>query len=113
LDYVEVLIKDGYNISIVSVVPSCRTEQIKPEAREPLFPPNSGTDQERKYIVETFNKKLKADCERREIVFIDIYEFLVDPEDGFNDRNRAQDGYHYKYIGDLVIEKLNLKRLKE
>ena len=109
LDYVEVLIKDGYNISIVSVVPPCRTEQIKPHARGPVFPLHSGTDAERKYIVETFNQRLKEDCLKRKIVFVDIYKFLVDPNDGYNNRELATDGYHYKYVGDLVVAMLNLK----
>ena len=65
------------------------------------------------YIVETFNKKLKESCSKRNIVFIDIYSYLVDPKDGFNRQDLTDDGYHYRYIGDLVIKKLNLQRIKE
>lgn len=109
LDYVEILIGDGYNISVVSVVPPCRTEQIEPHARGPVFPLHSGTDAERKHIVETLNKRLEEDCLKRKITFVDIYRFLVDPKDGHNNRKLMADGYHYKYVGNLIIAMLDLK----
>lgn len=67
---------------------------------------------ERRYITEVLNSKFKLECEKRKIPFIDIYYLLVDHRDGFNkpDMLRSNDSTHYSYIGDLVLDNLDLDK---
>jgi hypothetical protein len=110
----------GYNIIVVSADPAIRAELIDTEST--MIRHNDATDQDRIYITEAFNSKLKLECSYHGIPFVDIYYWLVDPRDNQSrkdllnlhyipEKARAGilEGMHYKYLGDLVIEKLNLK----
>ncbi len=134
LDYVEKF--KEYRIFVVSVVPTVRTGKwerilesskiklnshsggwlfptridISSEEKEtPIFVVH-GVDVERRYITEILNAKLKLECTKRKIPFIDLYPLLVDV-DGFNNpdllRQNPKDGLHYGYIGDLVLDYLD------
>ena len=59
-------------------------------------------------ITNVFNAKLKYVCAKKQIPFLDIYHLLVDYRDGMNRQDWFVDETHYHYIGDLVIEKMNL-----
>jgi hypothetical protein len=120
LNYVSALRVSGHNIGIVSADPAIRAELIDTEST--MIRHNDATDQDRIYITEAFNSKLKLECSYRDIPFIDIYYWLVDPRDNQSrkdllnlhyipEKARAGilEGMHYRYLGDLVIEKLNLK----
>jgi hypothetical protein len=103
LDYVTSLIERGYDISIVSVVPAQREAF---HGGDPLSDTsgNGGTHIERRYITEMLNIKLRRECFRRGIPYIDIYHYLVDPLDGFNREDMVTDGMHYGYIGHILQE---------
>lgn len=103
LDYVSLLIEQGYDISIVSVVPAQREAF---HGSDPLSDNsgNGGTHIERRYITEMLNSKLRLVCFRRGIPYIDIYHYLVDPLDGFNRADMMKDSMHYAYIGHLLKE---------
>lgn len=103
LDYITALIGQGYDISIVSVVPAQREAF---HSADPISTDigNGGTHIERRYITEMLNIKLRRECFRRVIPYIDIYHYLVDPHDGFNRADMVMDGMHYGYIGHLLKE---------
>jgi hypothetical protein len=103
LDYVTSFIGQGYDISIVSVVPAQREpfHGIDPRSNDPG---NGGTHIQRRYITEMVNSKLRLECFRRGIPYIDIYHYLVDPLDGFNREDMVTDGMHYGYIGHILQE---------
>jgi hypothetical protein len=112
VNYVKGLNELGYNIRIVSVVPpqpnfTCYlydpSYQIKESIKE-----GGNSAEDRIYITKRVNERIKAKCLESGVGFIDIYEYLVDPETGCNIPSMTRDGMHYYYIGDIVIEKLGL-----
>jgi len=106
LDYVDILRKEQNNVWVLSVVPT--QKYGGPTRGDPVFTlPNGdgGGDEDRRYITEVLNSKLKYECFKRNIPFIDIYCGLVG-KDGFNRKEKTRDGMHYKYVGDIVLERI-------
>lgn len=111
LTYISSL-RELYNIWVMTIVPTQRygghtqgdpSLEIKDRGL-------GGDDNDRKYITEYFNEKLKVESEILGIPVIDIYEHLV-AEDGFNRPEIMFDTMHYNYVGDVVLNKI--KEYKE
>jgi len=112
ISYVKKLREQGYNIHIVSVVPP--QPNPSPFHNDPTYEvmnPIRGegiTVADRVYMTDVLNSGLRKACVENDIPFRDIHHFIVDPITRCNIPEMTRDGMHYYYIGDLVVEKLNL-----
>lgn len=106
IGYVIKLRQLEYNIQIVSVVPP--QPNPSPFYNDPTLEiknPVRGkgiTVEDRVYMTETLNRRLKEECDNNEIPFRDVHPYLVDPVTRCNVPEMTRDGMHYYYIGDLI-----------
>jgi hypothetical protein len=118
IDYISDL-RQSYNIKVVSITPTCRINERFQDYTKGIS--TGGTMIDRRYMTEVFNAKLKYESQKRNIPFIDIYDLLVDPRDGFckldwmrpctypeEAMKGEKDLIHYWFIGDKVVEYLGL-----
>jgi len=110
--YVGKLRKQGFNIHILSVVP---TQPVPgPYLRDPTYNikdwiRDGGNNlEDRIYITENFNRILEVKCRENDVPFRNIYHYLVHPTTRCNIPEMTRDGMHYKYIGDFIIDELHL-----
>lgn len=106
--FIQCLQSLGYKICVSSIMPTMRVGC--PWAGDPLQTlehGHGGPDEDRRYITEIFNAKLKHSCWELEIPYLNLYPHLVDPIDGLTRLDMAyseRDPMHYGYIGDIATK---------
>ena len=97
---------EGHNMVVVSVVPP---QRIVGQAMDPAGQPGGGgLNEDRRYITEVLNSKLKYACHEQGVPFLDLYHLQVDTTDGYNRPEllwpRPEETMHYRYMGKEVEE---------
>lgn len=107
-DFIQHLNSLGYKICVSSVMPTMRVGGLwMGDPLQTLEHGHGGSDEDRRYITEVLNAKLKHRCWKLEIPYLNLYPYLVDPIDGLTRDDMAyseRDHMHYRYIGDLAVK---------
>lgn len=91
----------GYPIVAWNVVPASRNESKNPEY------PSVGTCEERNVVTRLFNAELSRLCNKKGLLFLDIFDRLLAP-DGLPDMKYYMDGIHLSQAAmPIVLKELN------
>jgi len=85
----KIIIDYNVKVCVYNVVPPVRKEMVQENTSYPFL----GTNEERKSYVTYMNSKLKEECNKNNLLFIDIYKDYI-CEDGFLKKEMSDGNVH-------------------